>query len=121
MMRGTTRRETRPGTRAARAQARAQKLLHRPHAVDREAQRRIRAHLFQQPIEVAVLQFLDFRLVIGKPDVEMVVRLGGRELVMFWGENEKTRIEGGWGAPTRGKISPGGGGPPFSGVAPPQR
>src|ERR1039458_8134030 len=49
-------------------------VLHRPHAVDREAQRRIRAHLFQQPIEVAVLQFLDFRLVIGKPDVEMVVR-----------------------------------------------
>ena len=54
--------------------ARAQKLLHRPHAVDREAQRRIRTHLLQQPVEVAVLQLLDFRLVVGKADVQMVVR-----------------------------------------------
>jgi hypothetical protein len=49
-----------------RWRARAQKLLHRPRAVDREAQRSIRAHLFQQPVEVAILQLLDFRLVIGK-------------------------------------------------------
>ena len=54
--------------------SRAQKLLHRPHAVDREAQRRIRTHLFQQPVEVAVLQFFDLRLIVGKPDVQMVVR-----------------------------------------------
>ncbi len=32
------------------------------------------AHLFQQAIEIAVLQFLDFGLVVGEADIEVGVR-----------------------------------------------
>ena len=57
-----------------RRRARAQVLFHQPDAIQRETHVRIVAHLFQQAIQVAVLQFLDLRLVVGETDIEVGVR-----------------------------------------------
>lgn len=57
-----------------RRRARAQVLLHQPDAIEGETHVRVVAHLFQQAIQVAVLQFLDLRLVVGETDIEVGVR-----------------------------------------------
>jgi hypothetical protein len=49
------------------------------------------AHLFEQPIEVAVLQLLDFRLVVGKSDVEMIVRHHVDGELPLWREADGVR------------------------------
>ena len=57
-----------------RRRARAQELLRQPCAIERETHVRVAAHLFQQAIQVAVLQFLDLRLVVGEANIQVRVR-----------------------------------------------
>ena len=57
-----------------RGRARAQVLLRQPGAIERKTHVGVAPHLFQQAIEVAVLQFLDLRLVVREADIEVGVR-----------------------------------------------